>query len=520
MNVATKRLPINRYDLLVLIAVVFIGILKLPTAFHGDQALFVLGAKKILNGGVLYRDFWDIKQPGIFYFYFLAGMIFSFDEIGIHIFELLFMITFSVFMILALRNYFANRIIVSLIPLFTVGYYYAVCNNVRLTQIEGLVGFPMFLSLWCASLSFQSRDNKRVLLFLSGVFGGIVLLFKLLFLPIVIVFWATTCIYAVRRGERRPLTAILNIGLPVVLGAMVPLLLVVTYFAFHKTLKLLFYTSFELPPRIIRESPAWDIKVKLGNLRRSLNWFIRNFAPLMALSSLGSYVSLSSRRDMITLNLILWCIVGLFVILLQRTSWWTYHFLLLFVPLGLLGALGLDVLLSELSLILATWKGRVTAILSISLLFSYVLSRLLFPSLASVRYYLALYKGSRIEYERLAYGSKAEEVAFLSGKDSLPGKIYVLGNPVYIYLAGREQAIALQGCCPKYYIHEQWWQLVEELGKAVPTYIFVNNYAHKLVRNHSPETLRFLEDNYSVLQKSGNGTWYSISKTSQLTLNH
>ncbi|MBW4451485.1 MAG: hypothetical protein KME55_01730 [Nostoc indistinguendum CM1-VF10] len=68
---------LNKIDFLVLIFIILIGFVHLPFPFDGDQAFFRLGALEMQQGKVLYRDFWDIKQPGIFCFYFLAGTLFG-----------------------------------------------------------------------------------------------------------------------------------------------------------------------------------------------------------------------------------------------------------------------------------------------------------------------------------------------------------------------------------------------------------------------------------------------------------
>jgi hypothetical protein len=53
--------------------VVVLGGLKVYTPLDGDQALFLYTAQSIDAGGVLYVDVWDLKQPGIFWFYGAAG---------------------------------------------------------------------------------------------------------------------------------------------------------------------------------------------------------------------------------------------------------------------------------------------------------------------------------------------------------------------------------------------------------------------------------------------------------------
>ena len=139
--------------LLALGFIILIGLIHLPCPFGGDQALFTIGALKISNGAILYRDFWDLKQPGFYGFYVLAGSLFGFDEVGIHTFELLYMTFFRLVLMKTLRGYYTNPSMAGLVPLLTVGIYYGVSGQWHLTQLEALVGFPMFLSLWFASES-------------------------------------------------------------------------------------------------------------------------------------------------------------------------------------------------------------------------------------------------------------------------------------------------------------------------------------------------------------------------------
>jgi hypothetical protein len=63
-----------------------------PESFFGDQALNALMGKVIASGGAPYADLWDLKHPGVFFFFAAGGMLFGFDEVGIHLFELLWML--------------------------------------------------------------------------------------------------------------------------------------------------------------------------------------------------------------------------------------------------------------------------------------------------------------------------------------------------------------------------------------------------------------------------------------------
>src|SRR6516164_3310043 len=58
------------------------------------------------------------------------------------------------------------------------------------------------------------------------------------------------------------------------------------------------------------------------------------------------------------------------------------------------------------------------------------------------------------------------------------------------------------------YLPEQWLELREELERVRPPYIFVFPDYAELMPQRSPETMRFIEQNYRVLRTSDLGTWY------------
>jgi hypothetical protein len=82
------------------------------------------------------------------------------------------MVAFSFVQIFALKDYFNNRPVASLAPLFTVGIYYAIAGVQDQTQTEAVVGFPIFLSLWFAWKASISERNRAAYLFASGFVGG------------------------------------------------------------------------------------------------------------------------------------------------------------------------------------------------------------------------------------------------------------------------------------------------------------------------------------------------------------
>ena len=131
--------------------VVLTGCLCLAMPFWGDEALFTVYGRQIAHGAVLYRDVFDVKQPGIFLFYAIGGSVFGFTEVGIHAFELLYWLGFSAFALVGLRRYFLSNWGPPLVVVFTIVVYYSYGGLIDLTQVEILVAFPILLRGGCST---------------------------------------------------------------------------------------------------------------------------------------------------------------------------------------------------------------------------------------------------------------------------------------------------------------------------------------------------------------------------------
>jgi hypothetical protein len=257
-------------------------------------------------------------------------------------------------------------------------------------------------------------------------------------------------------------------------------------------------------------------------LMNGLVWFTQTFAPLMALGTIGAYAMVRRHRDALTLSLMLWSILGLGIILFQRLSWWEYHYLLLFVPLGILGAQGVDSLWSHLERLGASNApsySRLVGVLSLILLFSSVADSLARQGLYLARNGFALSWEDRFNYQtsvNSGYQSVHEEVAFLKEPGSVPGDIYVFGDPLYYYLSGRDPAIPLLATWFTA-LPEQWLELLDALDEARPHYVFVATGALDGIRSYNPrvapcldQTMPRIERNYRILRTGENGTWYVL----------
>ena len=496
--------------------VVLIGLVHLPLPFHDDQAFFTVAAIRLNQGALLYRDYWDIKQPGIFAFYLLGGKLFGFNEVGIRGFELLYMTGLAIALIVTLRKYFEYAWSSALVVLMTIGFYYGVSGLPHttqdyLTQVEGVVGLPMFLCLWFASEAATFQERRWARWFVSGVMGACVLLLKLIFLPMICSFWGACFVYLVFREREKVARQFFRCSFPVVLGVLAPLLLVCAYFAWRGGLNDLYFTSFVWPVRALGMPLAGP-----GRFHTGMEFFIDGFAPLLALGFLGAWWSWRQRVDIVTINLLLWIVVGAAAILIQRRSWWPYHYMLLFVPLGILGTRGVECLWQQLQVSRVAEfanQRRRALMFALILLFSPVIYPIFTDTLLLAAYRFAATSKWRRDFQKRyansQYPGVLAETAFLSKPDSLPGPIYVGGSPLFYFLSGRQPAIALSYGLDDL-LPEQWIAFHKQLTEARPSYLFLYPEFHHWIQTSSPQTLRFIDENYRVLHSSATGTWYVL----------
>lgn len=468
--------------------VTVLGLLNLPYPFHGDQSLFLLMAEQLDHGAVLYRDTWDGKQPGIFIFYLAAGRVFGFSEIGVHSFELAYWLVFATTVVLALSRRTRTVLALGLAPVLIVGIYYLGSRPSHLTQIEILVGFPLFLTAWLANPISGQRSALRLIL--AGVAGGVALMLKLVLLPIVAAIWLPALINGRGRSTIRTI-GLLSVGVGIIL------LPFVAYLARHDIIERVAWTTFVLPfdaVGINERSPH--------RLLRSTGWFVISFYAPLVLAGIR-LLAFRSRPDQFTIAMLAWIVAAVPVTLLQL--WWSYHFLVFAVPVGLLAAEGLDSLASSWE-DHRRWSWPLLVILLAGPLVSVIYKT---HQLAEHRFAVGYH--DRLQYQeslRPGYREVRQQVAFLDEPESQPGSIFVFGNPRYQALSGRPAAIALNGWSPEYWSAEVWQWALDDLDATRPAYIYVSASASQLIADRSPQLAAFLESEYRKTRVGPNEIWY------------
>jgi len=456
-----------------LAVVAFLGLGALLQPFTWDQAVFALGAERLLAGGRLYMDYWDFKQPGIFWFFALGGHLFGTDERGVHVLELLWMLALGAVTYGIGRGWLGARL-AAWAPIAACGFYYAVAGSWQLLQVEGLVGLPLALSLAASARAGRARSAAGLWWIAAGVAGGAVLVFKLVLAPVLVAIWAVPAgdrVMGERAGRVRAALAILA---PLALGILVPVGATVAVLARQGSLGIAWWTWVVFPANVMGRLHGLPVR----NLESTARWLGTTWPLLLLLAGAGAAGVLGSRTDRFGRSLLAWVAAGVAVFLLQRWSGWQYQMFVVLVPLALLALRGVGVLAD---LLRRRWPGSRAMKFAAALL----AAALVVQSAGAIRRSAeVLRSGALVDpaaaRELLArrsngtYAYYARLTAFLAGPDATPGPICVLGNPLAYWMSGRMPALAMPGGMSIWTARE-WSILAEELAAARPPYILLED---------------------------------------------
>jgi hypothetical protein len=340
MNASWLKGADARSLVLVTVFVAFLAALHLPYPLTEDQAAFTYGAREIAAGAHMYREFWDIKQPGIYWWYTAGGMLFGFDALGVRWMDLCWSICVAAVLWTALRQ--RGLLAAVLGPCLVFGAFYAKVTQGHLSQIEWLVSGPIAVMLWCVGGADRNAGRRQVFgrYLIAGVMVALVAMLKVM-LALLPLSMLAVALALSRWKDGLSLRQLLRDR---VLAATLGLLLVVlplgAWMQWNGTLAGALWTAFVYPAEAVREYEHQT----LSRLIWALQWFKRGNIWLLPWALWALYAGLR-RGSRLELLCLAWGASSVVVICMQVLSYWEYHFDLLFMPLGILAALGfVDVL--------------------------------------------------------------------------------------------------------------------------------------------------------------------------------
>lgn len=488
------------------LATVVIVSIVLWTPEFGDQALFRLGADEILHGGILYRDFWDIKQPGIYLWYTL-GAIVGLDGLGVRVLEMVALLVMAGVSRHLARTWNLSPVIQAVCPLLVVVPYVLRLSISGVGQIEGLVN--VFLLAQYALGLAAARRNRSILWLVSGLLGGTTLVFKTLLAPIVLVIFLGALFSRTGHDPAATGPPAWRTCIVWAAGLAVPIAAVFLYFAATGNAGLLYVTTFLLPPEVAQlpdtRPPGSFIRSVLSTGTFVTVTAVLAVPAVVALFRRGYRRRTAAGREV---TLILWTLLATLLTFVQTPT--GYRRLLLAVPIGLLAAIGAEwwrdwAALSRLRLGLF---AAMSLVLALPLL---VFPARLLPAAASEGFSLSVDARRAIAQHLSEQQRKVDQIVAnrppqLGADDS----VYVFSDPQIYLDLGARQAIEMNGWSPDQATPEMWTETLRELERSRPRFIYVENSFLSYLSRSKPEILTFLDRQYSRIPSPGdpNGTWW------------
>lgn len=485
----------------VLAAILVAGWVNLPMPLHGDAALYQVGAMALDEGGRLYRDVWDLKQPGIYLFHWMAGGTLGFSETGLHAFELGYMLLFSALLYFVARRYLEYKWLAPALPILTVGGYYAHTTEWHLTQPAMLLSVPMFVVLTLLSAPASWWRS-----FAAGAAGAAALLFKFAVAPVVaLLFLASWIIDRREKGQSRPQLWNQRV-LPALIGGLLVIGAMATWLDQHEALEPFLWIFHTWAPLALQVRGSHPI----DRILYSAAWFCLTFSPQILLS----FFAFSGWRGVFTERFfvlaMVWLAAGTCSVLTEPFAGWQFDFLFLLTPLGILAVRGLQGLIASVAAeIPARQQAKAVAL---------VLGLAAIPTgVAWVRKahdmatYHHLASAADHAFQRAVsprYDRIWRETAFLRDPNSPPGPIYVFGDPIIHTLSRRSSASSIHGWAWELQPAIVWQRLESELLNRPPAFIFAEPGYDTMLTQQSPALRAMLENRYQVRSVDDAGIWY------------
>lgn len=373
----------------------------------------------------------------------------------------------------------------------TSGWYWAVTGGVQQMQPEAMVGPILYVHLWLV------LRWSRLSWAIAGLVAAIVLLLKLMYLPLL----GIAVLFAIIRLRREQSwrATVTHTSIYVFCGTLALASSLIPWLIAGE-LDILRRTYFDTPTQMLAELP----RPSIDRLVDAAKWFGTRYGPLLALAAIGSLRLWHDGKREWMLFLFAWCLTSLIVIVAQRFSWWSYHFMLLALPVGLLAAEGCSACIT---------RGKTLGKVLLLAVFMPMIAAVVLKWVPIIRESFCLTPTDRaamLLHEEV-YRKAKEETSFLRDGTSRPGSIFVAGEPIFYRYAGRTQATAIHGWSLELYPAEIRLLLVKQLIHAEPAYIFIDRvYYKKLIEEWYPELVELLRTQYRILRVSDTGTWYEL----------
>jgi len=467
-----------------------------------DGVLFELGARRLAAGAVFYRDLWDIKQPGIYWFY-QAGLALGVGVVGPRLLE----IAGALVGALAVRRLTArwdlHPGVEFLAPVLVVGTYLLLTHRGGVLVVEGLTVPLLVVVLAAAWPALPAGGDPRgpAGWAVAGLAAGCVGVLKLIYLPL-----PATLLLGALIASRTSAGGRAGRLLAAAAGAAVPLLATVAYFAAHGVLGLAWTTTFRIPLESVSSS---DRETAYGN------WVEMGveLSTLLVPLTLVALATVRRRRTLVRELTVLLVVLEIVVLAFQQYAT-PYRFLVVVAPMGVLAVVGADVVWRRLTAPGSRAGVRVVALLAAAVLALPLArgpQRLLFAAKDVPAWGLGRAQRDARDIV-LTSAHTADDVEPVRGLVRPGEAIYVFGQPQLYTELGTYEALEITGWAATLMPERVWRERDRELVRSRPRLVFVDASIADAVRDHSPGFTAMLAASYRRVGSTPGGTWYRTDR--------
>lgn len=463
----------------------------------GDGALFQTAARILGEGGAYWRDFWDYKQPGLYWWYAIADN-FHHGLIAARLLEIVTLDACAVLSAMVADRVVGDARVTASAPWLVVGPYAFGSVVGGVGQVEGLMALPVLLMI-AATIDLTGHEPRPFWALIGGVAAGVLVLLKVLYAPIalcIVLLGLASCLRPA--GERGRVCRMVRWWLG---GFALVIVAASTELIRTNAWNVAWLTTFEFPGRVLQ--PSLFEPSRIGWVLQKM---IPYYVPLIVLS-LPALAAARHREARVERAALLLVMVTLVNILPQLPT--TYRLLALSVPMGCLAALGLARILAS---------GRVRGLGVLTVAMAVVAAALVVG-----------YQGLRVAAAAQRVGFPTDEAGLYAIGDRLMGDdmnqwrcpvvgriardtpIVVVGDPRVFRAVDARPAMEVHGWSVEMYDAILWAEFTREFERSRPAWVFVDDFYRAELDRGAPRVRAILNSTYEQMapcQGSNQGSWY------------
>ena len=309
---------------------------SLSFPFGWDQGIFAWVGNTIVDGGLPYRDAWDIKGPLTYYVYGAAQLFFGKNTLAIRLADLIFL-SFAAFYIAKLASKLSGPK-TGLWAAVIFVLWYASQGFWHTAQPDGWASMLALFAIGSLLISQDAPPPSRYLL--SGFAIGLAVLIK----PIYGLFAIAVAIDAVFR-YRTDILRLFAAGTSTMVGLIAPFAIALGWFAHNGALQVFVDTWLVYPMQIYASAASPKAFSRaVGLIRFAESGMLVSVAwPVIVVGAISRRHECSRTFSV----LLAWVFIAVFCVVLQG-RFFEYHWAIIIPPMVLLGTKGFTALFATI----------------------------------------------------------------------------------------------------------------------------------------------------------------------------